>query len=50
MNGSRAIDKAQSYDSGVRGMYGDTSFAEPGGRVGFMAHLHLVEPLVIHAS
>lgn len=28
MSGSRAIDKAQSYESGVRGMYGDTPFAE----------------------
>ncbi|WP_338524383.1 filamentous hemagglutinin N-terminal domain-containing protein [Pseudomonas batumici] len=28
VNGSRAIDKAQSYESGVRGMYGDTPFAE----------------------
>ncbi len=28
MSGSRAIDKAQSYESGVRGMYGDTAFAE----------------------
>lgn len=24
MSGSRAIDKAQSYESGVRGMYGGT--------------------------
>ena len=28
VSGSRAIDKAQSYESGVRGMYGDTPFAE----------------------
>nr|WP_223472662.1 MULTISPECIES: hemagglutinin repeat-containing protein [unclassified Pseudomonas] len=28
VSGSRAIDKAQSYESGVRGMYGDTAFAE----------------------
>ncbi|MEN0582627.1 MULTISPECIES: hemagglutinin repeat-containing protein [unclassified Kosakonia] len=28
VSGSRAIDKARSYESGVRGMYGDTPFAE----------------------
>ncbi len=28
MSGSRAIDKAQSYESVVRGMYGDTPSAE----------------------
>ena len=28
VNGSRAIDKAQSYESGIRGMYGGTTAFE----------------------
>ena len=28
IGGSRAIDKAQSYERGVRGMYGNSSFSE----------------------